>query len=373
MNKWLKKGRVGILLTLACLMLFGVNVMASEDDNSLSSLGILTEGATVSPDFAYNIWSYDVTVPGGTKELNLDPVPSSDLASISSINGSVLNEDGTGYVTITVQAGNGSEFTYELHVESDGTASVQETETETETETEEVTEAPTEPETEDSQYVKVDKNSLQEAENTINSLKTQITAYKEKLNLYTKIMYGLIALAIILLFAVINLLLKKKDLKSELNDYRSYGYPSDKKSQKEWKKEAKEQKKLEKEERKQQKKQKKNRVPEEEMMYEPRSAVKPASMQSGYGAEGGYPQGQTGYSGNGQSAASYQGLEVQPQVSKKAKQMPQYEASAAYQQPKQAAQPNPQQPRQPQAPAAPTGKTQRKGNKNDVEINMIDL
>ena len=63
MDKWLKKGRLCVLLTLVCMMLFGVSAMASEDDTSLSSLGILTEGATVSPEFAYNIWSYEVTLP----------------------------------------------------------------------------------------------------------------------------------------------------------------------------------------------------------------------------------------------------------------------------------------------------------------------
>ena len=127
MKKWLKKVRLCILLTVAVLAFGGMNVLASEDDNSLASLGITTEGATVSPEFVYSTWSYTVTVPGGTKELTLNPVPSSSSAVISDISGTTLNEDGTGYVTITVQAGNGSSFTYELNVVSDGTVPVEET------------------------------------------------------------------------------------------------------------------------------------------------------------------------------------------------------------------------------------------------------
>lgn len=380
MDKWFKKGRLCVLLTLVCMMLFGVSAMASEDDNSLSSLGILTEGAIVSPEFAYNIWSYEVTVPGGTKELSLDPVPSSGLASISSINGTTLNEDGTGYVTITVQAGNGSQFTYELNVVSDGTVPVAETETETETEPE--TETETEPETEDSQYVKVDKNSLQEAENTITNLKGQITEYKEKVSLFTKIMYGLIGLAIILLFVVINLLLKKKDLKAELNDYRSYGYTDNEKAQKAQQKADKKQEKLDKKQEKAEKKQqkkKKGAAQEEDMDYsyqQSQPSVKPASMQSGYASQDMYAQnGYSGMNAQSQSQQMYQGLDVQPQVSKKAKQMPQYE-QPGYQQakPQQTVPQQPKQAPQPQAvPAQQSGKAAKKGKKSDVEINMIDL
>ena len=135
MKKFLEKSRWCMMLACLLLMLCSGTALASEDDNSLSSLGILTEGAVVSPEFSYNTWSYEVRVPAGTKELSLDPVPSSASATISSINGTTLKEDGTGYVTITVAAGNGSPFTYELNVVSDASlaGSAQETETETET------------------------------------------------------------------------------------------------------------------------------------------------------------------------------------------------------------------------------------------------
>jgi len=345
MNKWLKKGRLCGVLLVAMMMLFGIRALASEDDNSLSSLGILTEGVTVSPEFSYNVWSYTVTVPGGTKELSLDPVPSSGSATISDISGTTLNEDGTGYVTITVQAGNGNPFTYELNVVSDGSAPAAETETEPQTERQTETERATEPETEDSRYVKVDKNSLQEAENTITGLKGEITKYKDKVSLFTKIMYGLIGLSVILLFVVINLLLKKKDLKAELNDYRSYGYSESPKADK----------KAMKAQRKEEKKQKKNgaaQMVEEQMGYSyQQPAVKPATMHTDGGAK---PQ----------SQQMYQGLDVQPQKSqKKGKVMPQYEQPAPQprQQPKEAS-----APRQPVAPG-------KQGRKNDVEINMIDL
>ncbi|MDO5344854.1 MAG: hypothetical protein Q4E91_03825, partial [Lachnospiraceae bacterium] len=203
-------------------------------------------------------------------------------------------------------------------------------------------------------------NSLQEAENTITGLKGEITKYKEKVSLFTKIMYGLIGLSIILLFIVINLLLKKKDLKSELNDYRSYGYTDNKKAQKAQKKAEK--------------KQKKNAQPfgdEDAFFDEPMQ--QPAA---GYGrrqdpgpAPGGY--------GN-PSGPMYAELDVQPQKSqKKAKQMPQYEQPGQFsngQQPKASGRKAAaSQKQQAEQPAPSQGKPAGKGKKKDVEINMIDL
>ena len=102
MKHLVKKIKVCLVLAAAVLALSSISAMASEDDNSLSSLGILTEGAVVTPEFSYDTWSYEVSVPAGTTELQLDPVPSSASATITDISGTVLNEDGTGYVTITV-------------------------------------------------------------------------------------------------------------------------------------------------------------------------------------------------------------------------------------------------------------------------------
>ena len=104
-------GQIRILILTLLLMTAvpGVRALASEDDNSLSSLGITTEGAVVSPEFAYGTTVYTVTVPAGTTELALEPVPTSSSASITSITGNEIGEDGTATITITVRAGNGDE------------------------------------------------------------------------------------------------------------------------------------------------------------------------------------------------------------------------------------------------------------------------
>lgn len=371
MKQWLKRIRFCVLLAVAVLALGGISAMASEDDNSLSSLGIITEGVTVSPEFSYNTWSYDVTVPAGTTELQLDPVPSSASATVTDISGTTLNEDGTGYVTITVQSGNGNSFTYELHVESDGSAAPAATEAVTEAVTETETEPPTETEaeTEDPQYVRVDRNSLQEAENTITELKTEITQYRDNVNRLKIVMYVLIGVAVVLLFVVVNLLLRRKDMKAELNDYRSYGYSEDKLDRKE-----------EKARQKAQKKAKKKQGGEEDFFDTPdqRQASGRTSGPSGAGAQSGAQgQIQSFYDLNPRqpAAPSYPGLDVQPQKSqKKGKKMPQYE------QPQTQSQPQPRQGNgQAQVPAgsgqapAQGGRGAKKGKQSDVEINMIDL
>ena len=217
-----------ILLTVMLLVwtCMAVPALAEEasGDNSLSSLGITTEGVTVSPDFYYSTIESQVTVPSGTSRLELDPVTSNSGASILGIDGQDIGSDGTTTVAITVQAANGNQITYYLYVTTDTTtqAAAPAAETETETVTEAQTE--TEPETEDPRYVKVDRNALEEAEKTISTLKTETGNYRDRVTLLTRILYGMIALCVILLFAVINLVLKKKDLKAELQNYMGYGY-----------------------------------------------------------------------------------------------------------------------------------------------------
>ena len=114
-----------ILLTV---MLFVWTCMAvpalaeeASGDNSLSSLGITTEGVTVSPDFYYSTIEYQVTVPSGTSRLELDPVTSNSGASILGIDGQDIGSDGTTTVAITVQAANGNQITYYLYVTTDTT------------------------------------------------------------------------------------------------------------------------------------------------------------------------------------------------------------------------------------------------------------
>jgi hypothetical protein len=213
-----------LLLAAAVLWICSIPAMATEDDNSLSSLGILTEGATVSPEFAYGTVEYNVTVPAGTESLQLDPVPTSEGAWIVDINGTEL-VDGKATVEIVVSAANGDQYSYFLYVTAEEDKAAEPEVVETEPQTEKQTE--TEPETEDPRYVKVDRNSLEEAENTISTLKSEISSYRTNVGILTKILYGMIAFCIVLLFFVINLLLKKKDLKAELAAYRGYGYPQE--------------------------------------------------------------------------------------------------------------------------------------------------
>ena len=223
MNKRLSKNKLMILLCMILTMAFALVSFASDDDNSLAGLGIRTDGVTVSPDFEYSTWNYNVTMPEGVRKLDLAPQPSSSTASIADISvggdgsdgtGSAvhnddgswtvnLEEDGSSVVTITVQSGNGSQFPYTLNVTSTAGAAAEpatEAQSETKAETEKQTEAETEPATEDSQFVKVDRNALEEAEKTITDLKEQITANRTTISQYTKIIYGLIAVSIVLLF-----------------------------------------------------------------------------------------------------------------------------------------------------------------------------
>lgn len=215
--------RKALLATLLLVWVCSMAAMASSGDNSLSSLGIMTEGVIVSPEFYYSTIEYEVTVPAGTTRLELDPVTSNPNAWIVDITGQDLT-DGKTTVQIVVSAENGSQYSYYLYVtvdESAGIAAEAEPQTEVQTETE----PETEPETEDPRYVKVDRDTLKIADETVEALKSEVQEYRDRLNLMMKIVYGLIAFCVILLFAVINLLLKKKDLKKELENYRGYGQP----------------------------------------------------------------------------------------------------------------------------------------------------
>lgn len=226
MKKQNYKRSAALILAVVLSWMCAISGMAGEgsNDNSLADLGILTEGAEVFPEFEYGVTEYDVRVPSGTQKLELEPVPTNGNATIADITGTELT-DGEATVTITVEAENGEQYPYYLHVKEvgGGEAAVQETEPipQTESETE------TEPETEDPRYVKVDRTALQEAENTIDALKDETRTYRDRATMLMRILYGMIAFSVILLFIVINLLLKKKDLKAELQEYMGYGYPQE--------------------------------------------------------------------------------------------------------------------------------------------------
>ena len=225
MGKILSCFLLGILITGSLC----IAVSASEDDNSLYSLGLMTDGAVVEQEVDYGVYEFDVIVPAGTDELELDPVPTNENARISSIEGTDLDENGNGTVLVTVTAPNGDPFTYTLHVTS------LDAEPETQKQTEPVTEKQTEKkkkaketepetETEEKLYVEVPRDTVTQAQNTITELQNEIIEYRENVNLYQKIMYVLLAVAIVFLFIIINLLLRNRDLKAELKEYRSLGY-----------------------------------------------------------------------------------------------------------------------------------------------------
>ena len=190
--------------------MFAVTAAASglSDDNSLSDLGL--HNGTAEPEFVYSTWEYDVTVEPGTQELYLEPVTSNPNATITSITGTVL-QDGKATVLINIEAESGQPMTYTLHVtEGEGAAGEAESETqqsEVQTETQ-ATEAQTETQATESAG----------DDNTVKILQAQVDKLKADTDLTMKIIYGLIALAVILLFVIINLILKNRDLKDDLRD-----------------------------------------------------------------------------------------------------------------------------------------------------------
>ncbi|MCD8105040.1 MAG: cadherin-like beta sandwich domain-containing protein [Lachnospiraceae bacterium] len=218
--KILKRKKSTFLALFLTVLLLSAGTAAQADslsaDNSLSSLGITTEGAVVSPEFAYGTTVYDVTVPAGTTYLSLSPTTTNSAAYVDSISGQELT-DGATTVSIVVVAENGDAYTYYLNVTAEEAE-------ETEAETEAPTEAQTEAETEDSRYISVARETLEEAQNTIATLKSETSSYRDRVDLLMKILYGMIALCVVLLFVVINLLLKRSDMKAELNAYRELGY-----------------------------------------------------------------------------------------------------------------------------------------------------
>ena len=209
-----------VIIMLALIVPGAVTVCAS-DDNSLASLGIKTQGVSVSPEFKYDVWEYSVEVPAGTKELELEPHTTNPNAEVNSVTGTTLSEDGTGRVVITVTSESGNAIEYVLNVsaarkpidpaeiaaanESSVAATI-----DTEVRQSEV-------ETEAPRYVKVDRNSLQDAENTIEKLQNTITEQRSHINMLTYVLYALIAVSIIFLFIVISQLLRRRDMAQELH------------------------------------------------------------------------------------------------------------------------------------------------------------
>lgn len=205
--------KFSIAAVLMLTWMFAVTAFASglSDDNSLSSLGL--HNGTAQQEFVYSTWEYDVVVEPGTTELLLEPTTSNPNATITSITGTVLQE-GKATVLINIESESGIPMTYTLHVTEGEGAGAGESESETETQTESQTQE-TEPQTEPQTEAQTESTAN---DNTVKLLQAQVDRLKENTDLTMKIIYGLIALAVILLFVIINLILKNRDLKDDLKD-----------------------------------------------------------------------------------------------------------------------------------------------------------
>lgn len=210
-----------VLLLMAALWMFCVTASAegASGDNSLYSLG-LENASSCSPEFYYSTLEYNVTVPAGTTELYLSPVTSDAYATILDISGTTLDESGNGTVYITVEAPNGAQVSYVLNVTSDGAAA------ETEAETEDAVAEQAKQEEEQKKAAESEEAARQEAEKKANEEKlTRLTSENaqltERMDVLLKVLYGLVAFAVILLFFIINQSLRNKDLKDDLKEARN--------------------------------------------------------------------------------------------------------------------------------------------------------
>lgn len=220
-RRWRQLFAAAIMLAVAVLC---HTAAWASDDNSLASLGIKTQGASVSPEFRYDIWEYSVEVPAGTKTLELEPHTTNPSATVNSVTGTTLNDDGTGQVIITVTSESGNAIEYVLNITTargavDPAEAIAANESAAAVANEpEVVQS--EVETEDPRYVKVDRNSLQDAENTIEKLQKTITEQRSHINMLTYVLYALIAVSIVFLFIVISQLLRRRDMAQELAFYK---------------------------------------------------------------------------------------------------------------------------------------------------------
>lgn len=212
MKKAKRIWKLSIAAVMVLTWMFAMTTLASglSDDNSLSDLGL--HNGTVQGEFVYSTWEYDVVVEPGTTELLLEPVTSNPNATITSITGTVL-ENGQATVLINLQSESGNPMTYTLHVTEGEGAAAGEAESETEAQTEaqtetQATEAQTEAQTETSAA----------NDNTVKILQAQVDKLKANTDLTMKIIYGLIGLTVVLLFIIINLILKSRDLKDDIKD-----------------------------------------------------------------------------------------------------------------------------------------------------------
>ena len=215
------------LLAAAAILLIMTVMSAAvyaSDDNSLASLGIQTQDVVVTPEFRYDIWEYDVEVPAGTTTLTMEPHTTNPAATVDSVTGTTLDPDGTGTVVITVTSESGNTIEYVLHVtqargEVDPAEAIAANESAAAV-TIDTEVVQSERETEDPRYVKVDRNSLEDAEKTIEKLQKTITEQRNHISMLTYVLYALIAVSIVFLFIVISQLLRRRDMAQELAFYK---------------------------------------------------------------------------------------------------------------------------------------------------------
>ena len=223
MNRRCRQLLAAAAILLIMTVMSAAAVFAS-DDNSLASLGIQTQGVVVSPEFRYDIWEYDVEVPAGMTSLALEPHTTNPSATVDSVTGTTLEPDGTGTVVITVTSESGNTIEYVLHV-SQARGAVDPAEAIAANESSAAVTIDTEVvqserETEDPRYVKVDRNSLEDAEKTIEKLQKTITEQRKHISMLTYVLYALIAVSIVFLFIVISQLLRRRDIAQELAFYK---------------------------------------------------------------------------------------------------------------------------------------------------------
>lgn len=204
--------KVIFVLMMVLLLTMTASAEGYSGDNSLAALGV--ENGTVTPEFEYSTWEYNVTVAPGTTELILNPVPSDANAQIIDISGTIIGEDGTTTVIITVQAENGDQFPYTLHVTTDQTATpVSQTEEET-PQTEEPQTETKAPETENAKIKELEtKNKL---------FRSQADEYKEQSERMVKVICILGLAILILIFVIINQLIRNRDLKRDLKEIENH-------------------------------------------------------------------------------------------------------------------------------------------------------
>ena len=209
-----------MVLSVVCMLMVSVSAEeysddSSSGDNSLYSLG-LENAVSCEPEFYYATLEYNVTVSADTKELELNPVKSADSAEITDISGTQLSDDGTGTVSISVQAANGAVATYILHVTSDGT---KETEAETQAnDAEAKAKAESEKLAAESEAAAQSEQAaqLEQKAQQVTALQKENDDFASRLDTLMKVLYGLIAFAVILLFVIINQSLRNKDMKDEI-------------------------------------------------------------------------------------------------------------------------------------------------------------